>query len=76
MALHKIKGPASTVTFLGVVVDTAQFELHLPLDKLTHLQDLVIAWRGKRSGSFKGFESLLGHLSHAATVIRQGRIFL
>ena len=76
VALHKIEGPASTVTFLGVVVDTARFELRLPLDKLTHLQDLVRAWRGKRSGSFKGFESLLGHLSHAATVIRQGRIFL
>ena len=33
---------------------------------------------GRRSGryTYTKFESLLGHLSHATTVIRQGRIFL
>ena len=34
------------------------------------------SWRGKCSGRFKHFESLLGHLSHASSVIRQGRVFL
>ena len=73
---HKTEGPATTVTFLGVVVDTARLELRLPLDKLQHTRDLVAGWRRRRSGGYKDFESLLGHLSHAALVIRQGRVFL
>ena len=76
MATHKIEGPATQVTFLGVIVDTARFELRLPLDELELTRSLVRSWRGRRSGRYKEFESLLGHLSHAATVIRQGRIFL
>ena len=76
VATHKIEGPATQVTFLGVIVDTARFELRLPLDKLEYTRSLVRSWRGRRSGRYKEFESLLGHLSHAATVIRQGRIFL
>ena len=57
-------------------MDTARFELRLPTEKLDHIRSLVRPWRTRRSGSRKDFESLLGHLSHAATVIRQGRIFL
>lgn len=76
MALHKMEGPATVVTFLGVVVDTARFELRLPIDKLDYIRELVRSWRDRRSGGYTQFESLLGHLSHAATVIRQGRIFL
>ena len=76
VAWHKTEGPATTVTFLGVVVDTARLELRLHLDKLQHTRDLVAGWRRRCSGGYKDFESLLGHLSHAALVIRQGRVFL
>ena len=76
VATHKIEGPATIVTFLGIVVDTSRFELRLPGNKLDHMRSLVRPWRTRRSGRHKDFESLLGHLSHAATVIRQGRIFL
>ena len=34
------------------------------------------SWLGRLSGKCSEFESLLGHLAHAATVIRQGRTFL
>ena len=69
VAFHKIEGPATVVTFLGVEVDTARFELRLPGRKLDRIRGLVRAWRGRRSGRCNEFESLLGHLSHAATVI-------
>ena len=72
---HKIKGPATTITFLGVVIDTVRFELRLPTDKLTYPWELMRAWRGKRSGRCKNCESLLGHLLHVATVIRHSRVF-
>ena len=36
----------------------------------------VAYWQGRRSGSRSDLESLLGYLSHAATIIKPGRIFL
>ena len=76
VAAHKVEGPATVVTFLGVIVDTARFELRLPQQKLDLIRELVRTWRGRRSGSYRAFESLVGHLAHAATVIRQGRVFM
>ena len=76
VATQKIEVPATTVTFLGVIVDTVRLELRLPDHKLEYIRSLVRWWRWKRTGHHKEFESLLGHLSHAATVIRQGRVFL
>ena len=76
IATQKVEGPATVVTFLGIIVDTDRRELRLPVHKLEYIGHLVSQWRGRRSGRVAEFESLLGHLSHAATVIRQGRIFL
>ena len=76
VATHKIEGPATEVVFLGIILDTARFELRLPAAKLDHTQSLVETWYTRRSGPKREFESLLGHLSHAATVVRQGRTFL
>ena len=76
ISTQKIEGPAEVVTFLGIVIDTIRCELRLPATKLDHIRDQVHRWLGRRSGRYAEFESLLGHLSHATTVIRQGRIFL
>ena len=42
VAAHKTEGPASSVTFLGIL-DTDLSPLRLPVDKLTKLQALVSA---------------------------------
>ena len=76
VATHKIEGPATQIVFLGIIVDTSKFELRLPLAKLQHLQSILETWSTRRSGPRREFESLLGHLAHAATVVRQGRTFL
>ena len=76
VAHEKIEGPAPIVTFLGIVVDTEAGELRIPEEKLAYMRGLVQTWLGKRSGKRREFESLIGHLAHAATVIRDGRIFL
>ena len=73
VATHKIEGPATQIVFLGIIVDTSKFELRLPLAKLQHLQSILETWSTRRSGPRREFESLLGHLAHAATVVRQGR---
>ena len=76
VATNKIEGPATTITFLGIQIDTISFELRLTAEKLEYISRLARSWRTRRSGRSKDFDSLLGHLSHAATVIRQGRTFL
>ena len=76
VAHHKIEGPATIVTFLGVEIDSVRLELRLPLSKLTRVRRLLTTWHARRSGPLSEFESLVGHLSHVATVLRQGRVFL
>ena len=76
VATHKTEGPATCVTFLGILIDTVAFELRLPADKLRRLQVLIQAWCTRKACTRKELESVLGHLSHAATVIRPGRTFL
>ena len=73
---NKTEGPSTCVTFLGIIVDTATLQLRLPGSKLQRLQSLLQNWQDKRSCTRKDLERLLGHLSHAATIIRPGRIFL
>ena len=76
LAVHKTEGPAPVVTFLGILVDTARFELRLPQEKLVALQSLVVLWGRKSFCTRRELESFIGHLSHAATVVTQGRAFL
>ena len=76
VASHKTEGPATILIFLGVLIDTVKFELRLPSAKLARLQEMMQQWVGRRACTRKELESLLGHLSHAATVITQGRTFL
>ena len=56
--------------------NTQNFELRLPEEKLTRLQAQLESWGMKRFCRKHELESLLGHLSHAATVVRYGRTFL
>ena len=76
IAHHKTEGPTTVITFLGIQIDSNTFQLSLPLEKIQRLQDLLRQWTRRRSCTKKELQSLLGHLSHAATVIRPGRIFL
>ena len=76
VAHHKTEGPTSVLTFLGIVIDTDLFQLSLPRGKVERLQELLQRWRGRKCCTKKDLESFLGHLCHAATVVRPGRIFL
>ena len=75
-AAHKTEGPATQLRFLGIQVDTLTMTLSLPGDKLTHIMDLVVSWRGKKTASKREMQSLIGHLSHAAMVVLSGHTFL
>ena len=72
----KLEGPATTLVFLGVELDTEAQELRLPGEKLSHLRSIITAWRNKKSCTKRDLLSLIGHLQHACKVVRYGRTFL
>ncbi len=73
VATHKTEGPAVCVSFLGILIDSQRMELRLPREKLMRIQSLITAWVSKRSCRRKELKQFVGHLSYAATVVRQGQ---
>lgn len=76
VAQEKCAGPAAVLTFLGFQLDTVQMVVSLPSDKLHRTLTSVREWAGRKGGKKREVESLLGHLQHAATVVRPGRTFV
>ena len=76
LALDKLLGPSTVLPFLGIELDTDTMELRLPADKLHSLQSLIKSWQGKKSCTKRGLLSLIGHLQHAAKVVKPGRTFV
>ena len=76
VALDKLEGPDTTLTFLGFELDSRALEIRLPQRKLGELRELIQLWQGKGSCTMKDLESLEGKLGHAAQVVPPGRTFL
>ena len=75
-APEKTVGPSTRLTFLGIEIDSIKQQLKLPDDKLARLRATLAEWNGKRNASKHELQVLLGFLSHAASVVRPGRVFL
>ena len=71
----KVEGPATTLTFLGITIDTVRMELRLPPSKLLKLRQRLAWFSTRRNATVRQVQSLVGLLNHASTVIPQGRIF-
>ena len=76
LALEKVEGPATCLTFLGIVLDTRKMEIRLPDEKLTRIRCEVAGWLQRRTATKKQILSLVGLLQHATKVIRQGKTFV
>ena len=76
LADHKTESPVTRITFMDIMIDTMAGQLSLPLEKLAHLQSLLIDWGDQKSCSKKDLESLIGMLNHACKVVHPGRSFL
>ena len=48
IAEEKVEGPSTCLTFLGIEVDTVQWQLCLPQEKLQRVRVLVGSWRRKK----------------------------
>ena len=76
LAMEKLEGPSTTLTFLGVEIDTAKMEIRLPDDKLQRIRQELVTWMGKKKATKRQILSLVGLLQHATKVIRCGRSFV
>ena len=76
LASEKIEGPSTSLTFLGITLDTANTEIRLPQDKLLRIKASLTKWVGKKTATKRQILSLVGLLQHATKVIRCGRTFV
>ena len=73
---EKCEGPATTLPFLGMELDTVKLGICLSSDKLERLKRLKAEWKGRKAGIKRDFLSLIGILNHTCKVVCQGRTFL
>ena len=76
VALDKLEGPATTITFLGITIDTALQQLRFTPDKLQERTLLIKSWLGKHKTTKRDLLSLIGKLSFAAKVVPSCCLFL
>lgn len=76
LAAEKIEGPSTTLTFLGITIDTIKMEVRLPDDKLARIRHIVSDWLTKRRAKKREILSLVGLLQHATKVVQCGRTFV
>ena len=72
----KVVGPAQTITFLGVEINTSEYTLSLPEDRLKHLVDEATGVLSLKNVSKRQLQSIVGKLNWAGSVIPGGRIHL
>ena len=77
VALDKVEGPSTHLSFLGIELDSQNLRVSLPQEKLCHLRTLLTKARGMKCvRDYHAFDSLVGHLVHATSVMPLGRAFL
>ena len=64
---EKDEGPATTISFLSLEVDSLALEVRLPQEKLMRLKTVLGSWRGRKACRKRELLSLIGSLPmHAA----------
>ena len=76
LAMEKLEGPSTTLTFLGVEIDTSKMEIRLPGEKLHCIHQELSTWMGKKKATKRHILALVGLLRDASKVIRCGHSFV
>ena len=76
LAMEKVEGPLTSLTFLGITLDTVQMEIRLPDDKLARIRQCIDQWLPKKNATKRDILSLVGLLQHATKVVRCGKTFV
>ena len=76
LAEEKTEGPATTLTFLGIELDSVHQTSRLPQGKLEDLRRRVEVLMGKKKVTLQELQEIVGHLNFACRVVAPGRAFL
>ena len=76
IAPEKLVYPTTSLTFLGIELDTVRWEARLPDDKLAELRSLLHLFTTRHSCTKRDLLSLLGKLNFAASVVVSARTFM
>ena len=75
MSVEKTEGPTTSLTFLGIELDTVKMTAKLSDKKLSELRALLDQWKNKTAATANEIQSLAGVLNFACYVIRPGRAY-
>ncbi|RXN04501.1 poly [Labeo rohita] len=76
IAEEKTMGPATSIEFLGINLDSVKFQVSLPKEKIDRIILVSSTLLTSPSCSKRELLSLLGHLNFAMRIIPQGRPFI
>ena len=76
LTTDKLEGSSTTLSFLGIILDTHQMEIRLPSNKLIRIQELLTTWFLRRKARKREILSLVGTLQYATKVVQPGRTFV
>ena len=74
--LDKATPPSTKMVFLGIHMDTTNFTMSIPPQKLVSIQNILAQWKVKTTATRKQLQSLLGSLNHVSCCVRPGRSFI
>ena len=76
LATEKLKGPSTSLTFLGIILDTHCMEICLPKDKLQCILQELSSWLHRKTATKRDILSLVGLLQHATKIVSSGRTYV
>ena len=76
LAEEKTEGPSTSLTFLGIELDTIRQASRLPDDKLADLKCRILKILQKKKVTLRELQQIVGHLNFACRVIAPGRPFI
>lgn len=72
----KVVGPATTIEFLGLELDSLAMEVRLPRDKLDHLLLQLESWSARVTCTRRELDELTGFMQFTSQVIPLSHAFL
>jgi len=75
VAMDKVDGPATVLSFLGIDLDPVSQQIRLPPEKLREILEELTKWQS-HSKTTKQLLSLIGKLAFAARAVPAGRLFI
>ena len=76
LALEKVEGPSTSLTFLGITLDTNNMDARLPEEKFIKIRQFIMFWLGRKKATKREILSLVGLLQHTTKTIHCGRSFV